>query len=103
MTFEHKLYVLTDIEALHRKRNVPARQRETAIVRHNLRQGDFAKLHFNLPNGGEAMWVRCIEARQDYYVGRLDNQPVDEDAQIEAGDVIYFEPRHIREIMKGGQ
>jgi hypothetical protein len=74
----------------------PLEQRKSLAV------GDFAKVIFKMGDHGERMWLKITAVKPEGgYEGRLDNDPVI--MPIKCGDSFTIEPRHINNIMKGGE
>lgn len=76
--------------------------------RKSLQIGDSAKLRFMIrvadENGAEEvcnerMWVRVEEAHNGFYLGTLENQP-ECTPDFHLGQQVWFEPRHIIDIVK---
>jgi uncharacterized protein YegJ (DUF2314 family) len=69
--------------------------------REGLRPGDLAKLIFRIEIGDEVhverMWVQVIEARPEFYVGTLDNDPYCTD-EIRSGMRVEFHADHVIQI-----
>lgn len=72
-------------------------------LRENLRPHDVVQLLFSTPDGvgGEAMWVEILRTRPYRYEGVLLNDPVWL-RDVQAGDVVEFEPRHVADILPPG-
>ena len=76
--------------------------------RHALGSGDFAKVIFSFDVEGEEsseerMWLKVDEKVPTGYVGTLDNMPtlIAENDAIWRGSKVFFQPRHVIEILKG--
>lgn len=76
--------------------------------RASLYPGDLAKIRFYIrvedeagviEDCGERMWVEIVGKIDDWYRGLLDNQPHCTDA-INPGFEVWFEPRHVVDIMR---
>lgn len=79
-------------------------------VRETLEVGDYAKLLFVFsPSseenpGGERMWVSVTARSSDgsTYMGLLSNIPTIA-PNLKMGDLVYFKPEHICQIMRKGE
>ncbi len=85
-------YQLDDAEERHAQHPTTF-ELEDAVLRYDVQKGDLVKLCFDQC---ERMWVRVTEVCLAYYVGELDNHPIFLD--LECGDPIHFEPRHIYDV-----
>ena len=97
-TFEEDGYYLEDAALYENLVELP-----DEADRERCREGDFAKLVFRFsaedaPRQSlecERMWAIIDEVRDDgYYIGRLDNDPLQHDA-IQSGDKVTFSRVHI--------
>jgi hypothetical protein len=64
--------------------------------RQALKNGNLVKLMFQFEDGAERMWVAVEGCEGPYYRGKLDNNPIS--SQLEAGDAVLFEARHVINI-----
>jgi uncharacterized protein YegJ (DUF2314 family) len=73
------------------------------LERESLRPGDLAKLMFRIQFDDEAhverMWVQLTEARQEFYVGTLANDPYCTD-EIRFGMRVEFHADHVIQIRR---
>jgi len=69
--------------------------------RESLRPGDLVKLMFRIQDGEfmhvERMWVIVEQARPEFYIGVLDNDPYCT-ADIHSGQKVQFHSDHVIEI-----
>ena len=93
-------YTLVDVEERQQKYSetfwIPSKE-----DRENLQPGDHAKLIFDNGIQPERMWVLIDTATEKRYIGWLDNNPIV--ADLEHGDVVEFEAKHVVEIEKAGE
>lgn len=87
-----KKYITFEIPPLH--------------VRYKLHKGKYAKLIFKFEanieqNNGiavERMWVKIINSKNDYYIGKLKNIPIAETKVLKFNQEIIFHPKHIIDV-----
>ena len=102
-SFDTDGWELEDGEALNREApdtfHIPP-----GAERQQLCSGQIVKLVFRiaLSDGSvevERMWVVVVERRENFYIGKLDNNAYSTE-EIKAGMEVYFEPRHIIQVWR---
>ncbi|MGG2399609.1 DUF2314 domain-containing protein [Pseudomonas sp. SH1-B] len=105
--YEEDHYILADGEGMHEEYPetfwIPEKS-----ARESLQAGDLVKLVFSMEEtpGSEAtsverMWVEVTRVFEDYYAGRLDNEPYSSEC-VKCGQTVLFQPRHVIDIYQDG-